>query len=255
MILSPNQLNSIGVVVLAAGRGTRLGCIDQPKVMLEVGGQPIVSYIVQTLKNLGFSREQIVLVVGFGKEKVYDYFGETVSYSVQEEQLGTAHAAYIGMKKFGPEINSILVLNGDDSLFYKILTIAKLINKHSGEDLSATLLTVPVDPGNFGYGRVVEKNNSFEIIEKEYLTEESAKSTQTSTGTFVFNKEWFLREFPNMPKLERLGEYGLPTAFTLVQEQGLPIGIIKLEDKDEWFGINTAEELAEANSRITNDKN
>jgi len=195
MTILPEQLNKLGVVVLAAGRGARLGCTDKPKVMLEVGGKPIVSYIVETLKNLGFTKERIVLVVGFGKEQVYEYFGETVSYSVQEEQLGTAHATYIGMRKFDKEIKNVLVLNGDDSLFYHLATIVNLVNHHLESQSISTLLTALVEENNFGYGRVIEKNGLIQIIEKEYLTQEDAKNTETSTGTFVLIKNGFCENF------------------------------------------------------------
>jgi len=252
MILSPNQLNNIGVVILSAGRGARLNCDDRPKVMLEVGGQPIVSYIVENLKKLGFTKEQIVMVVGFKKEEVYNYFGGSVNYAWQEEQLGTAHATYVGMKKFDDQIKDVLIFNGDDSLFYQMNTIINFIEKHIKSGFLATLLTAEIESNNFGYGRVINKNNVFQIIEKEYLTTEDARHNETNTGTFIFNKEWFLREFPNMPKIEKLGEYGLPTAFTLVQKQGYPVNVIKLENKNEWFGINTPEELAIANLRFKN---
>ena len=49
------NLNNFGVVILSAGKGTRLGCTDKPKVMLEIGGKPIVSYLVETLKNMAIS--------------------------------------------------------------------------------------------------------------------------------------------------------------------------------------------------------
>jgi len=255
MILSPVQLNNTGVVILAAGRGTRLGCIDKPKVMLEVNGKPIVSYVVETLRKIGFNKEQIMLVVGFAKEKIQEYFGESVSYSIQEEQLGTAHAAYIGIKNLNKNIKNVLVLNGDDSLFYKMETLENFINDYLKNNLAVSLLTAPVEAENYTYGRVIKNGGTIEIIEKEYLTDEIAKNTQTSTGTFIFNKDWFLQEFPYFPKIGKLGEYGLPTAFAVAQKNNLKIGVIKLINKNEWFGINTPKELAEANLKIMNDKN
>ena len=116
--MSNNNLNNVGAVVLAAGRGTRLNCVDKPKVMCEIGGQPIASYIVATLKKCGFTPENIYLVVGFHQEKIREYFGDEVSYVTQEELKGTAHAAFTGMKKLPGNADTVLVLNGDDSAFY-----------------------------------------------------------------------------------------------------------------------------------------
>src|SRR3989344_2745128 len=97
----PDETKKIGAVILAAGKGTRLGCTDCPKVMMEIGGRPIVSYAVDTLLEMGFSANDIVLVVGYEKEKVEKYFGDKVTYAYQAEQNGTAHATSVVMKEHG----------------------------------------------------------------------------------------------------------------------------------------------------------
>jgi len=124
-----NKLNNIGVVILAAGRGTRLNCVDKPKVMCEIGGKPIVSYIIDTLKTCGISKDNIFLVVGFHKEKIEEYFGSGVNYAEQTELKGTAHAAFIGMQKLPQNVNQVFVINGDDSAFYSGKTISLCIKK------------------------------------------------------------------------------------------------------------------------------
>ncbi|MFH0857488.1 MAG: NTP transferase domain-containing protein, partial [Candidatus Magasanikbacteria bacterium] len=110
--MSEINKSKIGVVILAAGRGTRLGCVDIPKVMMEIGEKPIVFYIVETLEKMGFSAEQICLVVGYQKEKVMEYFGKRVIYAFQEELLGTAHAAYTGIKMLPQYVEEVLVIGG-----------------------------------------------------------------------------------------------------------------------------------------------
>ena len=239
-----------GVVILSAGKGTRLNCGDMPKVMLPIGGKPMVSYIVKTLKEIGFQNNQICLVIGYKKEKVIEYFGSEVIYATQEEQLGTAHAAYVGMKNLDDSIKEVLVLNGDDSAFYSVSTVENLITKHLQNDVMASLLSTVIPNSSFAYGRVVrQENGEIEIVEKEYLTEEHAKINETSTGTFCFNRQWYNGVFPNMPKLEKLGEYGLPTAFTMAQREGLSVQVINLLNPREWFGVNSKEELQEADDR------
>ncbi len=243
------KINNLGVVILAAGRGTRLGCEDIPKVMLEIGGKPVVSYVVENLFKVGFAREQISLVVGYRKEKVMDYFGNNVLYAVQEEPLGTAHAAYTGMKVLPGHIKNILVINGDDSAFYKPETIANFIIGYLNYGAMISLLSAEISSSSFSYGRIIRTDNNIEIIEKEYLTEENRHIIETSTGTFCLNRDWFVGVFPNMPVMEKLGEYGLPTAFMMAQKEGLSVQVVKLEDNQEWLGINTKEELLEADRR------
>lgn len=239
--------NNIGAVILAAGRGTRLNSVDRPKVMLEIGGKPMVRYIVETLQRIGFAKEQIVLVVGFQKEKVMEYFGDTVTYAIQTEQKGTAHAAHIGITQLSPTTTTVLVLGGDDSAFYEADTLKQFIADHESTKSVLSLLTVEVnDPAQ--YGRVV-RHNPPRIIEKEYLTEAQKQITEISTGTFCFDRAWFEEIFPRMPLLRKLGEYGLPTALAMAADENANIQLVKLTNPNEWFGVNTPAELEEARRR------
>ncbi len=236
------DLSKVAAVILAAGKGTRLNCTDKPKVMLEIGGKPIVSYIVETLKQMGFEKEQICLVVGFEKEKIQEYFKDEVSCTVQEQQLGTAHAAHVGIVSLPAGIEQVLVMGGDDCAFYKEETLLNFIEMHVQNECVLSLLTAKVEDPN-QLGRIVKTDKGLEIIEKEYLTEEQKKINEISTGTFIFDRKWFEEIFPTMPKLRKLGEYGLPTALAIVREQNKKYQIVHLQDQNEWHGINTLEEL------------
>ncbi|HLD61309.1 MAG TPA: sugar phosphate nucleotidyltransferase [Patescibacteria group bacterium] len=241
--------DNVGAVILAAGKGTRLNATDKPKVMLPIGGNPIVSYIVTTLEKIGFTPEQICLVVGFQQEKVRDYFGSRVRCALQTEQKGTAHAAFTGMKIFPTKIEEVLVMGGDDSAFYTPGTLQWFIQEHLTNKAVLTLLSAEVENPE-QLGRIVRhQDGKIEIIEKEYLTEEQKKIKEISTGTFMLNRKWFEEMFPSMPPLRKLGEYGLPTALAMARDRGLPYQVITLKNSEEWFGVNTPEELAEADSR------
>ncbi len=244
-----SKLNNVGAVILAAGRGTRLNCTDKPKVMCEIGGRPIARYIVDTLKKSGFTPENICLVVGFHQEQVRQYFGEEVSYVVQEELKGTAHAAFTGMRQLPENIDTVLVINGDDSAFYTTETIIDFIAQHKENKAVLSVLSAELEiPVTLG--RIVRHDGGrIEIIEKEYLTEEQKKLKEISTGTFCLDRHWFENMFPSMPPLRKLGEYGLPTALAMATTEGKKVQIIKIKNNNEWFGVNTPEELAEADRR------
>src|SRR3989344_8112193 len=250
--MSNSKLNNTGVVILAAGRGSRLNCTDKPKVMCEIGGQPIVSYIIDTLKKCGFTKENICLVVGFHQEKIREYFGDQAIYAPQEELKGTAHAAYIGMQQLPKNVETVLVINGDDSAFYSAETIIDFIEQHKTNNSVLSVLSAELETP-ITLGRIVRHDGGrIEIIEKEYLTEEQKKLKEISTGTFCFDRNWFETMFPSMPPLRKLGEYGLPTAVAMAEKSNLPVEVIKLKNSDEWFGVNTPAELAEADKRKLN---
>lgn len=243
------ELSTIGAVVLSAGKGSRLKSTDTPKVMRQIGGKPIVSYTVETLKKMGLGSQQICLVVGFCKEKVIEHFGETVVYAEQIELKGTAHAAFTGMTVLPKEIKHVIVMGGDDSAFYTPETLKKLIRHHLVSKAVVTLLTV--EPKNFqSLGRIIrQQNGAIEIIEKELLTDEQKLIRECSTGTFVFERDWFEKIFPTLPVMPVLKEYGLPTTLEMARTQGEKCEVVKMENYDEWFGINTLEELDEADRR------
>lgn len=240
----PN-LSKIGVVILAAGKGTRLNCTDKPKVMLEIGGRPIVSYIVETLKKIGFKKEQICLVVGFKKEIIQNYFKDEVSYAVQSEQLGTGHAAYTGIKGLPEYVEHALVIGGDDGAFFKSETIENFINEHLIKNCTMSLLSATVQNPS-GFGRIVYEEGRVKMVEKEYLGEDQKNINEIGIGTYIFDKKWYEDMFPRMPKMIKLGEYGINPSITMAQDENKKVQVIKLKDSDEWHGINTPEQLVEA---------
>ena len=240
------DLSKIGVVILAAGKGTRLNCSEEPKVMLKIGDKPIVSYVVDTLLQTGFDKNQICLVVGFQESKVREYFGDKISYVTQEEQLGTAHAAHVGIKSLSKEIKTVLVIGGDDSAFYKKETLLKFVENHIKNKNTLSLLSAEiVDPSMLG--RIIRyPDKSIAIVEKEYLSDEQKEIKEISTGTFCFDRNWFEEMFPDMPKLRKLGEWGLPTALAVARGEGKKYQVVKLLNSEEWCGINTIGELEKA---------
>lgn len=244
-----NTIHNVGAVVLAAGKGTRLGVVDKPKVMLEIGGKPIVAYVVETLERLGFPPNHICMVVGFQEDVVRAYFGDRVTYARQVEQRGTADAAYVGMRALPEETTDVLVVQGDDSAFYTPETLEHFIAMHLEKDTVLSLLSAEVEHPE-SLGRIVRHpDGSIEVIEKEYATEEQKKIKEISTGTFCFDRAWFESIFPDMPPLRKLGEYGLPTALAIARSTGAPHQIVQLENNREWFGVNTPEDLEEARKR------
>src|SRR6266480_2430684 len=113
--------NNIAAIILAAGKGKRMQTTDINKVVLPIGGKPMIHRSVSFIKSLGI--ETIIVVVGFAKESVMQVLGDSVFYAEQQEQLGTANAVGVGLSKIPPQIENVLVVNGDDSAFYKHDTI------------------------------------------------------------------------------------------------------------------------------------
>ena len=106
---------SVQVVVLCAGKGTRMKS-EKAKVMHEIMGKPMSKYIYDLSK--GISEKKPIFVVGHKKEQIEDYYKDTVEYVEQKEQLGTGHAIMITKDFLSPE-DDILILCGDTPLVKK----------------------------------------------------------------------------------------------------------------------------------------
>jgi len=245
------ELKNFGVVILAAGRGKRLNCADLPKVLYKINERPIISYVLAELAKGGVEKKQICLVVGFKAELVEKEIGPGYIYALQTEQSGTAHAALTGAEALPAEFDNFLVLNGDDSAFYKFNSLANLIGFHLANKNDVSILTCePANPQ--GLGRVVRGQDGriIKIVEKENMTPELEKFREINTGTFCFKKDWFLKHYPNLkPYNISKGEYGLPSFIEEALTSGSRLSVVKLENPNQWFGVDTPEQLVEADRR------
>jgi len=205
-------------VILAAGEGQRLRpfTATKPKVMLFIAGKPILSYVVESLAQNGI--RNIVLVVGYGKEQVFDYmgsgeqFGVDITYITQERQLGTAHA--LAQAKAATE-NEFLVLPGDNLI--EADTIAQFVAIKP-----KAILVKRVDKP-LRYGVVtIDSGVVKDIAEKP----KEARSNIINTGIYAFTKEIFNFIEP---------ELDIPDVLNNIIAQGKPI---KAQETDgTWLDV------------------
>ncbi len=170
-------------VILAAGEGQRLRpfTVTKPKVMLSIADKPILQYVVEALVQNGI--RDIVLVVGYQKEQIFDHFGAgeqfgaDIVYITQKKQLGTAHA--LAQVKDAVD-DEFLVLPGDNLI--EADTIARFV--------TAKPNAILVKKMNNGarYGVVTTEGNVVkDIAEKPG----EAKSNLINTGIYAFTREIF----------------------------------------------------------------
>ncbi|MDB5258967.1 MAG: bifunctional UDP-N-acetylglucosamine pyrophosphorylase/Glucosamine-phosphate N-acetyltransferase, partial [Candidatus Taylorbacteria bacterium] len=152
-------MNDLDIIVLAGGKGTRMGG-DIAKVLTPVAGRPMLSYVLDAVR--GVLSHDPVVVVGYQAEKVKETFGADGRYAHQAEQRGTGHAVKVALAHVRPEAKYIFVLYGDHPVI-KAETIRSVYEKHSKKDRFApvTLATVRVPDFNewrtsfFDFGRII----------------------------------------------------------------------------------------------------
>jgi bifunctional UDP-N-acetylglucosamine pyrophosphorylase / glucosamine-1-phosphate N-acetyltransferase len=237
-------MNKIGAIVLAAGKGERLNSTTQNKVTLKLAGKPMIQHGIELLEKLSIN--SVVVVVGFAKESVIEVVGNGVVYAEQKESLGSAHAVLTALEKIPQDIESVLVINGDDSAFYSTELIKRLIDKHNEAQSKITFLTIEVD-NPAGLGRIVRDENGklVAIIEEKDATSQQKELKEINPQCFVFNINFLKKYLSHIKKSEVTGEYYLTEIIDIAIKNNEKVETLSV-GKVLWRGINTKEELEEA---------
>ena len=180
-------------VIIAAGKGKRLMPItsSRPKPMIPLAGKPLLEHTILGLKAAGIS--EILLIVGYKKEIIRDYFGDgkenfnlRIEYIPQEEQLGTAHA--FGFAKNFANNEPVLFMYGD--LLVEPKVFQEIVQKFNENKMEGIILLMEVkNPEEFG---IISLNpNGFveKIIEKP--TPEMNSGNLANAGVFIFESKIF----------------------------------------------------------------
>lgn len=236
--------NKLGAIVLAAGKGKRMNSRDLNKVVLPLANKPMIVHSIALLENVGISK--IVVVVGFAKKSVMEVLGAKVIFAEQNKRLGTAHAVLRGLLKMPQRVENILVINGDDSAFYSEEVIKKLAEKHFLSDADFTLLTINKD-NPFGLGRIVrdEKGVLKAIVEEKDATDRERKITEVNPGCYIFKTSFLKKYLREVHKSPVTGEYYLTSLINIGIKHNEKIETLNAGTL-VWRGVNTAEELLEA---------
>ncbi|NLW35163.1 bifunctional UDP-N-acetylglucosamine diphosphorylase/glucosamine-1-phosphate N-acetyltransferase GlmU [Syntrophorhabdus aromaticivorans] len=233
-------MQRLSVVILAAGKGERM-LSKKPKVMHEIMGKPMVSYVVRRAKELLPTR--IVVVLGHGRELVEGYLKEfDVECAVQEEQKGTAHALLTAEESVHGD--DVLVLYGDVPLI-EGSTLNDLLSFYE-KDRAVVFMTTKVE-NPFGYGRVIVEGDRIErIVEEIDATPEEKEVRRINTGICLIPGELF-GLLKKIGPDNRKGEYYLTDICRVAGQEGIKVRAYDHPRASEVLGINSRKELLDAN--------
>ena len=234
---------SIKVIVLCAGKGTRMKS-EKAKVMHEIMGQPMSKYIYDIAKEI--SNQKPLFVVGYKKEQIEEYFKDNVDYIEQNVQMGTGHAIMITKDNINEEDN-VLILCGDTPLIKKE-TIKRLIDENSKKD--AVILTSIVD-NPYGYGRIIKDNkgNFDKIVEEKDATNEQKNIQEINAGMYLVKGNLIKEKIEKLTNDNSQKENYLTDEFEILKKQNKDIATF-LIDKQEILGVNSRVQLEEARGII-----
>lgn len=241
----------VKAVILAAGKGTRMKS-ELPKVIHEALGKPMVKYSIEAAMEAGAEINDVCLVVGHKADMVKEVVGDQVTYVLQEEQLGTGHAVRCASDFIGEE-GLTMILCGDTPLITGE-TLKALVDTHIEEKNAITVLTAKVDDPT-GYGRIIKDNwgKFVKIVEQKDATLEEQRVDEINSGMYIFDSAILSKALAKITNDNAQGEYYLTDTIEIVKSEGWgEVATLVISDVDEIKGVNSPEQLMEAEEILKN---
>ncbi len=243
----------IHVVVLAAGKGTRMKS-QVPKVLHGISGCSLIEHVLRTADAL--TPASVTLVVGHGADEVKGSLSSraNVQFVVQEQQLGTGHALLQARPILEGKSGVVILLSGDVPLLTSD-TLRSLIETHTQCEAAATVVTANM-PRPFGYGRIVRTNGRIaKIVEERDASPAQKKITEINSGIYAFDLAPLFGALDLVGTSNDQGEYYLPDLVAIYRKQKRTVATWTVEQAEEIRGINSRTELAEVSAMVRQQKN
>jgi len=234
--------NDLGIVILAAGKGTRLKS-SVAKVLHRAGGRTLVEHILRACEPL--KARETVVVVGHQAEQVTAVVEPFQAAAVlQQPQNGTGHAMQMAKRSLG-RAKLAVVLPGDAPLV-RTESLKALVTAHRNGNAAATILSaVLADPS--GYGRVVRKTETAvsAIVEESQLSEEQRDINEINSAIYCFTLEKLWPALSQIKPNNKHRELYLTDAIAVLNAKGETVQAQVAADSREVLGCNTRADLAE----------
>lgn len=236
------------IAIMAAGKGTRLKS-KHPKVMHEIGGKPLLQYVVDAAKAV-LPANDVFVIIGHEAERVREAMAGTgVQFVLQEEQLGTGHAI-MSARQALKGYDDVLVLSGDVPLL-RAETIRAIRDFHLKNNAAMTILTADF-PNPAGYGRIVRKKKGGRqsdeveaIVEQKKLTPQQEKIRESNSGIYAFATKPLFEHLSELRTDNPHGEYYLTDVAAILAKKKATVLALKAGSQHEVAGANNRAELAQ----------
>lgn len=219
---------------------------DLAKVLHPLLNRPMIEYVLETAFQL--LPEKVVLIVGHQAERVQEATKQfQVHYALQSPQLGTGHAVMQAELLLADFDGDVMVLSGDAPLV-TATTLQKLRAYHTAQQAVATVLTATAEDPT-GYGRVIrnpEGTRIVKMVEHKDASPEERAVREINSGVYVFQKAPLFDALRCIRNDNAQQEYYLPDVFNIFLAQQLPVAALAAESFEEICGVNTPEQLQEA---------
>ncbi|MBI3341831.1 NTP transferase domain-containing protein [Candidatus Curtissbacteria bacterium] len=240
--------NRFSAIILAAGMGKRMNS-TLPKVLHPIGDESMIVHTVN-LVNSTTPAFVITVISKANGQEVKKIIGKRSHFCIQEKQLGTANATQTALKQIPKEVDTVAVFYGDDTVFYDKETVIEIYKNHQSSNADITFVSL-IHKNPKGLGRVVRENGEIiGIVEEKDASPEQLKSEEVTDGLYFFKKNYLENAIVNLEASPVTGEYYLTDLINLALKDDKKVEAYQLEDASKWHGVNTQEELKEANEKF-----
>ena len=230
----------LGVLILAAGEGTRMRS-KQPKVLHRLAGKPLLRHVIETARSI--TPDDITIVYGHGGEEVREVLdAPDLKWVEQRERLGTGHAVMQAIPHL-QHVDQILILYGDVPLMSSSTLVSLLSALHTTK---LALLTVDLqDPS--GYGRIVRSRDDrvVRIVEEKDASEREMEISEINTGIMAVGRQQLETWLGRLQNNNAQNEYYLTDIIAMAVSDGVVIQVEHPFCEQEVMGVNDRKQLAE----------
>lgn len=240
---------SIALVILAAGKGTRMKS-DLPKVLHPLGQVPMLLHAMRAGRDL--SPTKTIVVAGHGADLVsraVEDYDDAATVVIQQEQLGTGHAVDQAREALAGFSGDVVVIYGDTP-FLKSETLERMIAARQQHDL--VVLGFDIAEVQPRYGRLImDGQRLVKIVEYNDATEDERAIRFTNSGLMACDSATLFDLIEGLGNDNASGEYYLTEVVELANQRGLSVTAVKC-DEAETLGVDSRADLAAAEAIFQN---
>ena len=236
----------LAVIVLAAGKGTRMKS-DLHKVLHPIAGRAMIDHLLASVAELAPARQ--VVVAGHGKDQLEQALAGRAAIALQEPQHGTAHAVQQAEQALIGFEGLVLILYGDVP-FVTAATMRAMLARLDEADAPAVVVLgfEPDDP--LQYGRIIAKGGVIEkMVEFKDASEAERACRLCNSGLMALRSRDLFALLARVGNDNAQGEYYLPDVVNIARGDGRTCAVVTGESVDEVAGINSRAELAAAEAQ------
>ncbi|HEU5266561.1 MAG TPA: bifunctional UDP-N-acetylglucosamine diphosphorylase/glucosamine-1-phosphate N-acetyltransferase GlmU [Jatrophihabitans sp.] len=245
---------SIAIIVLAAGEGTRMKSAARPKVLHGFAGRSMLGHVLAATAPLCAAATEVV--VGHRRDEVIAHLAEIAPQAqpvVQDVQHGTGHAVRLALAALPADAAATVVVVPGDAPLLTPAALRDLVAEHLRNQAAATLLTSAVDDPT-GYGRVIRGTDGTvaQVVEHKDATPAQLAITEVATSVYAFDHALLRAAVERISRDNVQGEEYLTDVVGILAADGRRIAAVSAPAA-ETAGVNDRVQLAAAH-RIYNDR-